>query len=279
MAAPADTTGGTLHQGHLLHYGVHATDLPSELHGQILELELDAESRLAIDELVAGRPGWWRTQAQRVLRGYFSDFDANGLLDMYPMHVLSTAQARRLLELDAGQTLPTLLDVGAGGGWVTDKLSPCFDSVVTTEASWAMRRRLRRRGYDCQAVDISDHTVKGAPFDVVSVLNVIDRCERPASLLAGARDHLEQDGRLLLCTPLPYDPHVYDGPTTHDPSERLPISGDDWHSALVDLVSVLQGHQLQVKSVSRVPYVSGGDSAASLYVLDAALVVCVREEA
>jgi hypothetical protein len=42
-----------------------------------------------------------------------------------------------------------LLDVGAGDGGVTSRLAPFFSTVVCTEVSTQMCRRLRQRGYRC----------------------------------------------------------------------------------------------------------------------------------
>ena len=49
-------------------------------------------------------------------------------------------------------------------------------------------------------------------FDVVSCLNVLDRCDFPLTLLQQMRSLLKDDSSLLvLATPLPFSPSVEDG--------------------------------------------------------------------
>ena len=68
-------------------------------------------------------------------RGYnrlhlnMSDFDINGVLGTYPLHLFSTAQLSALLAAaKAPQRFTTALDVGAGAGNVTKQLAPLVAS-------------------------------------------------------------------------------------------------------------------------------------------------------
>jgi hypothetical protein len=48
-----------------------------------------------------------------------------------------------------------------------------------------------------------------ASFDVISCLNVLDRCERPLTLLSQMRDCIPVDvGRIIVALVLPYKPFV-----------------------------------------------------------------------
>ncbi|MEQ9079128.1 MAG: methyltransferase domain-containing protein [Sandaracinaceae bacterium] len=222
----------------------------------------------AIEAFVAhARPhGALRAALHGQLRRVVSDFDADGLLGTHPMALLGEASWEALLGRGG-----RLLDVGAGSGDVTAHARALFDEIVTTETSPAMGRRLRRRGFRCHRVDLSRDALPAeeAPFDAVALLNVLDRCDRPRSLLRAARAALGPGGRLLLSVPLPARPHVDRGGATVDPDEPMAGYGETWEEALVDLCEGLLG-ELEIERIARAPYLSVG---ARLHALDAALVV------
>lgn len=252
----------------------HACDLtalPPALAARFVDLPPGDEAWL--EALRARRHGWWKTHLHSFLRSFLSDFDVNGLLGMYAMHVLETAQWQRLLGPPEGRGL---LDVGAGSGDVTATLAPLFAEVATIETSWAMARRLRHRGYRCFRVDVVETGVPEAPWDTISCLNVLDRCARPLSLLERLRDALAEDGRLVVSMPLPYSPIVFEGGVTHDPTEPLPLADvESWEAGAAALVErVLAPARLRVERLARAPYVSAGDVDHPLYVLDDVIVVC-----
>jgi 2-polyprenyl-3-methyl-5-hydroxy-6-metoxy-1,4-benzoquinol methylase len=50
------------------------------------------------------------------------------------------------------------------------------------------------------------------PFDVISCLNLLDRCSKPSSLLAEIKNSLVPvTGRLIVALVLPYQPYVEAG--------------------------------------------------------------------
>lgn len=217
------------------------------------------------------RHGKWKTWLHRVLRGFLSDFDINGYLGTYPMHVLSTAQWTALLPKSGGSHL----DIGAGRGDATGELASLFDGTVVTETSRAMAGRLRKQGFECIEGDISAHRDLAARFDVVSLLNVLDRCEKPLSLLATARQALKPGGHLVIALVLPYSPFVYDGGHARAPRERLPIVSAEWELAAAEfMLNALLPLGLEIVTFSRAPYLSGGDAERPLYELDDLIVVC-----
>lgn len=211
-----------------------------------------------------------RGALRAVLRRALSDFDADGLLGTHPMALFGPRSWEALVG-GGGR----LLDVGAGSGDVTVHARGLFDQIVTTELSGPMARRLRRRGLVCHRVDLAVEPLPGeAPFDVVSVLDVLDRCDRPRSLLRAARALLAPGGRLLLSVPLPVRPHVDVGGVTVDPDEPLAGHGATWEEALVDLLEgTVEPCGLSVVRLARAPYLSRGSTAAPLHVLDAAVVL------
>jgi len=258
-----------------LEYGFDAARLPTTLHDRFVRLELDDAARAFLARGAEAPHSALRTSAQKILRAFFSDFDANALLGMYPMHLVSTAQAEKLL---GGRPGGALLDVGAGDGGVTAQIAPLFDEVFATEMSRAMAWRLRRRGFECRRVDLAPAADDGRRFRVVSLLNVLDRCRLPATLLRRAAEYLEPGGRLLVALALPYLAHYYVGPATPPPEERLAIEGTSWEARLASFVdSVLRPIGLRPAAISRAPYLSHPDSTRTVGVLDDAVVVASRE--
>ena len=260
----------------MLWYDCDTAKLPEALAERFVRLDEDSEARAFLARAEARRPGWVKTIALRLLERLVSDYDAYGMLGMYDMHLLSTRQFRALLpDVPDGARL---LDVGAGGGGVTERAAPLFGEVVATETSGPLRKRLSARGFR-----VVEHDLGRAPwpgperFGVVSVLNVLDRTARPRSLLSHAVDTLAGGGRLLLSVPLPLRPHAYAGARVVDPEEPLPRLDGGWEACVGELVSaVIEPAGLRVERLTRVPYLSEGDASRPLYVLDAAVLVCVR---
>jgi 2-polyprenyl-3-methyl-5-hydroxy-6-metoxy-1,4-benzoquinol methylase len=255
-----------------LKYGFERTLLPSDLAERFVQLDLGDEGQEYLERAFTTRPGRAKTALHRVLRGVMSDFDVNGLLDMYPMHLLGTSQWKTLLGSTTGLRH---LDVGAGSGDITRTIAPLVTETVTTEVSKMMARNLRRAGFRCLQMDLAATEVPDPPYDLVTCLNVIDRCARPRSLLANLTRALAPGGRLVLATPFPFDPFVYEGATSRDPLERLDLPKNSWEPSVVCLATrVLEPLGLTVEAVSRVPYLCRGDADRPLYVLDDALFIC-----
>ncbi len=264
--------GTTTFDGFLLAYGADASRLAPELRAKFVELGLDDDTRAWLRRTLAAPHGRARTMAQRVLRHVVSDFDANGLLGMYPMHLVSQGQFTRLLgDVRRG----SLLDVGAGSGDVTRVVAPLFERVVVTELSKPMCRRLRDHGYRALSTDLTVSEPPEPPYDVVACLNVLDRCPRPHTLLGRLVRWVAPGGRLVVALALPLRPWFYDGPTTRDPTELLECAGDSWEERVAALDrNVLAPAGLAIETFARAPYLSAGDAERRLYVLDDVVAVC-----
>jgi SAM-dependent methyltransferase len=221
------------------------------------------------------------TAAQRILRRFTSDFEANALLGMYSLHLGGTETYRALLGSDRTKR-GRLLDIGAGTGEVTEKLVPLFSEVRATETSPAMARRVRSRGVPCEVADLALENVALeqralGTFDAVALLNVLDRTSRPQTLLDRALDHLLPGGTLIVASPLPARPHVDVGGASADPDEVMGGAGDTFEEALVDLVRVLLvPRDLSILRWTRLPYRSQGDRDAPSYEHDDVLMACTR---
>jgi len=250
-----------------------------------VELEVDANWRNEVATLTRDRHGRVRTYAQRLARLYFSDFDANALTGMYRMQLMPLGAWQALLGERAGGRL---LDVGAGSGDVTAVLGQCFDQVETTEVSRGMSRRLTKRGFRCHTLDLTEAALAEPPFDAVSLLNVLDRCPKPRTLLRHCLASLKPAGTFIVALALPYRPFYFDGPLTPEPLERLecdagpsaavgagaPTDHTTWEDGARRFIERdLLPLGLTLERFARAPYLSAGDSARELYELDDVLVV------
>ena len=236
---------------------------------RFLELPMDAEWLNEVAALAQCRQGALRTYAQRLARFYLSDFDANALTGMYRMQLLPTGAWRRLLE---GRSGGRLLDVGAGSGDVTNQLAPCFEQVEVTEVSRGMAKRLRKRGFRCHESDLTEGPLAAPTFDAVSLLNVLDRCQKPKTLLDNCLAALTSGGTFIVALALPYSPFYFAGPSTPDPDERLecdPGPSGSWEDGARRLIERdLLPLGLTLECFARAPYLSAGDSRRELYELD-----------
>jgi SAM-dependent methyltransferase len=258
----------------------HGSDLPSRLEARRVRLR-DPEAEAFREKCLARPHGVMTMMVRRTLARFISDYDANGILGTHDMHLLGAGAWRTMLER-AGWVPPEgarLLDVGAGDGQVTAPLARLFAEVVTTEVSPPMVRRLRARGYRCHAVDLAHTNLpEEDPFHAVALLNVLDRTDRPLSLLARARNLVARDGCVLLAAPFPLSPHVHVGPRTVDPDEPLPHEKRSWEAAVAAFVrDAVEPAGLEVRALARVPYLCRGDHRHPVFELDDAVMVCVPE--
>jgi len=79
-----------------------------------------------------------------------------------------------------------------------------------SQVSWCFDRVL---GIDDWSSTSDRDTITGHQYDVISCLNLLDRCERPLTLLRQIRASLTATtGRLLLAVVLPFSSYVETGP-------------------------------------------------------------------
>ncbi|MEZ4329582.1 MAG: methyltransferase domain-containing protein [Polyangiales bacterium] len=278
------TPGATAYRGVSMRYALDAQRLGPALAAKAVWLDADPSTRAWIDHALANPHSGWAVAARGALAKVMSDYDANGILGTHDMRVLGQAQWRTLL----GERLRgRVLDVGAGDGHVTAELvapgpaGTTVTDVVTTELSPKMAARLRERGYRCHELDLASAPLpEPGRFDVIAMLNVLDRSARPLSLLERLRDLLLPGGRLLLAVPLPLSPHVHVGPVTLEPDERLPLDDRSFEHAARTLTELaFEPLGLEVCSLSRVPYLCRGSAKRPVVVLDdSVFVLCRRGE-
>lgn len=263
------------------HYMIDTNHIPASARAAFIGLSIDAETRAFLDSCNA-RP--CVDAIASALRSILSVTDVNALLFRGGMFVLSTAQARLLLGLnDGGKSSLSLLDVGAGDGGVTSRLSPLFESVEATEISWGMVLRLHLRGFRARgATDLSPRSFPASgTYDCVALLNLLDRCDTPMDMLRGAARLVRaRTGRVLVALVLPFSDFVEDGAKRRQPREPLEMGGarcGDGATFEVSLAAFIQRilprAGLELESLSRVPYLCRGDSRRAYYVLSDAIMV------
>ncbi|XP_076063952.1 protein-L-histidine N-pros-methyltransferase-like [Oratosquilla oratoria] len=172
-----------------------------------------------------------------------------------------------------------MLDLGAGDGYVTQILASHARHVHVTEASSIMRRRLRDRGYTVLDTWNWAEERPDVHYDVISCLNLLDRCDIPRSLLATISSKIAPGGTLVVALVLPFTPYVEFGSADHLPSEDLGVTGSTIEEQVVSLgQDVFPSLGLQVQSWTRLPYLCEGDLDQAFYWLSDIIFVLKREE-
>lgn len=259
-----------------LRYDCDLEALTSQLAARFVTLAEDDETRAFVAAAQGARPSALRSGAFALFRRFMSDYDAYGRLGMYRMHLLGAAQWRTLLQLD-GASDDAWLDLGAGRGDATAALHAHFTRRSAIEPARALRSDLRRRGFSLLDVDACHEALpSGERYGLITCLNVIDRVTHPRTLVRNAMAALQPGGRLVLSVPLPVRPHVDRGGGTVAQEEPLPRASGDGFEAQVNALAerFLRPLDLEILALSRVPYLSTGDTHAPYYALDAAVLVC-----
>ncbi|KAL3663189.1 hypothetical protein V7S43_011599 [Phytophthora oleae] len=267
------------HFGPALNYGVDKALLDSALQSAFVQLDCDEETETFLDTCTGG--SLWESMGSTILGLFYSLTDANGILGRGQMFVLSKAQVQQLLHREQGGG--SLLDIGAGDGNVTASLASLVDQVATTEASAPMVAHLNSRGYNSvQTCDLQHEFVQSRkPYSIISMLNVLDRADKPLTMLHEIRELLDpQNGLFLLAVVLPFSAFVEQGTQRVAPTEKLPMRGGLCAegasfeiAASLLLRNVLLPAGFKLRHFSRVPYLCRGDIQQPYYVLSDAIFV------
>lgn len=249
-------------------YRVDRDLLGPMLRDVVCELGPDAASAAWLRDVGSRPHSYWTTKLVDAWSDGAATYEVHGRLAAYPMHLLSE-QAYRVLLGDG--PFDSLLDVGAGAGYVTAHARPLFREIVCTETAPALARRLAEAGFEVAPVDLATADV-GRTFAVVSALNVLDRTLKPRTLLRRLAAHVRPRGKLLLSVPLPVSGLLPASGRGLPGQEVLPTAARGFEAAAEELTGFfLRETGMTLTRFSRLPYLSRGDFHCPRYVLDAAV--------
>ncbi|XP_005998439.1 methyltransferase-like protein 9 [Latimeria chalumnae] len=258
-------------------YTCNVEKLCDSLQSVFVQSYFDSETHLFINGSIE-KSGWLFVQlyhsfVSSVFTPFMSRTSINGLLGRGSMFVFSSQQFQQLLKISSNWKTNRLLDLGAGDGEVTKVMSPHFHEVFVTEISPTMRWQLQKKEY--RVLEINEWQSTGFQYDVVSCLNLIDRCDQPMTLLKDIRRVLEPTkGLLILALVLPFHPYVENGGKWEKPSEFLKVEGCSWEEQVNSLTNnVFREAGFAVEALTRLPYLCEGDMYNDYYVLDDAVFV------
>jgi hypothetical protein len=123
--------------------------------------------------------------------------------------------------------------------------------------------------------------VKPQFYDVISCLNVLDRCDKPKELIENLRDSVvPETGRIVVAVVLPFRPSVETGSTWAPPTEKLNVKGATAHQHCKSFATdVFEPLGMKVEAISRAPYLCEGDITQPYYLLhDYIFVLSVPEK-
>ncbi|XP_069838078.1 protein-L-histidine N-pros-methyltransferase isoform X2 [Dendropsophus ebraccatus] len=250
--------------------------LSEELQPIFIQSFLDQGTQTFLNRSIE-KSGWLSIQLYHsfmssVFSMFMSRTSINGLLGRGSMFVFSPEQFQRLLKVGPEWKSHRLLDLGAGDGEVTKVMSPHFEEIYVTEMSQTMIWQLQKKKY--RVLNIDEWQRTGFQYDVISCLNLLDRCHQPVTLLKEMRSVLEPtQGRVILALVLPFHPYVENGGKWEKPSEIMEVNGSIWEEQVNSLAAVFQEAGFVVEAFTRLPYLCEGDMYNDYYVLDDAVFI------
>lgn len=209
-----------------------------------------------------------------ILSPFLSQTARNGVLQRGVMHVASKQQFSAMLGHPEAESPPftRLLDIGAGDGYVTANLAHLFKEVYATETCGPMRYQLTQKGY--KVVEVEGWQQYN--YDVITCLNVLDRCDNPVGLLQDMYNTLSKEGgTAIIALVLPYYGMVENVGNWGKQKNFLNITGLEWEDQVSSFINVvLHPMGFITQTISRVPYLCTGDLYAPYYSLDDSLISC-----
>eukprot|EP00056_Hartaetosiga_gracilis_P020001 m.17076 g.17076 ORF g.17076 m.17076 type:complete len:297 (+) comp8094_c0_seq2:1013-1903(+) len=205
-----------------------------------------------------------------LLRPFFSATSANAICNRGRMFVMSCKQLQDLLRLESFERFDRLLDIGAGDGFVTEKIACLFHHVDVTEVNRFMLWRLKSHHRTWCVHDTVSWTQTTYNYNVITCFNVLDRCEQPWKLLHDIKNKLKDGGHLVIALVLPYSAYIDDhGSSGRKPKSVLDIKGNTIEEHIISFYNnVAVPLEMELTAVARVPYLCEGDHIKPFYVLD-----------
>lgn len=263
-------------------YSVDLSKFSEEICSKFLQFNQDEETTLFLNNCYE-KSDWIFTQlghsfCKSVLGWFMSNTSINGLLKRGSMFIFSDEQLQYLLDIRPGWRGERLLDLGAGDGMITEKMSKYYNKTDTTEVSSTMVWRLQEKDFNVVPVDSWDNGA--VTYDLIGCLNLLDRCDKPMTILQSIKRILKQGtGKAIVAVVLPFEPYVELNSTDHKPTESLLIKGHTFEEQAASFITdVFQPLGFIVKHFTRLPYLCEGDMHKSFYVLnDAVFVLSLNE--
>ncbi len=254
-------------------YSVDKTLLSVELNESFVESLEDLETTNFLQDCRERPHSKWQLSLARLMSLVIPDYVVHGLLKLYPMHLISARQWLTLI----GGLKEKLLDIGAGQGFATREARTVFKQISTTETSSSMLKILSKHGFVVFKEDLGVSIPKDMEkYDVVSILNVLDRCDFPITMLRNAASLLKEDGLLIIAIALPIKAYVRAVKGARGQLQPLPTTLDLVWEKQMDYFNeqVLKVNDLEVVRWTRLPYIWKNGKPECFSYLDDAVMVC-----
>lgn len=259
-------------------YQCNLNVLPASLCDTFLKLNFDEDTSTFVD-MCYDKADWFFTQLyhsifRSILGWFMTQTSINSWLRRGSMFVFSRSQFVKLMGANDSWVANTMLDLGAGDGNVTSVIAPHFRDVHVTETSAGMRSILKEKGF--RVVDAQSWAESATEYDVISLLNILDRCSHPRTMLTQAKNRLVPvTGRIVVALALaPFTPYVEDGTPDHLPVERVHLKGHTFEEQVASVQETLfTPLGLETERWTRVPYLCEGDLGQSFYWLQDAIFI------
>jgi hypothetical protein len=234
-----------------------------KLKEKFLELNMDKETEDFINSCFDSKFQLFKASYFRSWLTYFYTItDANAILGTGKMFMFSKEHLQTLLD---GELFENMLDIGAGDGYVTQQFrSLVKGDIVCTESSQKMIKSLRSQGYKLQ------NEIEGE-FELISCLNVLDRCDRPISIFKKILDIKKK--KVIISIVLPFKGFYYNGNKQYPQEENLIGYYKNWEENVNILSKYLMELGFIIDKIARVPYLSEGNYYRQIYTLDTVVFV------
>jgi hypothetical protein len=231
---------------------------------KFLELSCDDESENFINNCYKSRYQLFKASYLRPWITYFYSLpEANAMLGTGKMFMFSKSHLNLLFD---NQTFNNMLDIGAGDGNVTNqfRIIVLTGDITCIESSKKMIKVLQKNGYKIQ------NEIEGN-FELVACLNVLDRCDRPITMLENIKKINKKYA--IISIVLPFRGFYYNGVKKSEQLEHLIDYYKHWEENVNILCKKFNELGFKIIKVSRLPYLSEGDNKKEMYSLDTAVFI------
>lgn len=186
----------------------------------------------------------------------------------YTSYLFDTGYIRDLL---GKKKRKKLLDIWAGSWSITEVFKPYVEKIFYTESSYFFRRQLRKRGF-------LEYKKEEANFDIILMLNLLDRCTNAQKMIQKYREKLNENGLLIISLPFPIHAR-YGNWLSSRKQQKLTqdstMSFESWVSIFYD--EYIAKNNLKVKSFARTKYIVRNPELWKNACFDNAIFVCSKK--